>query len=357
MEHVPARPQLVVIPGDGVGPEVIAVACRVLAATGAAIELVTRSLGATALAAGDDPVPRATVEAVRSAGVALKGPVATPADGSFASPNLALKAALGTTVQVREVRSLGDGPAVDVMVVRDTAEGLYAGHGVAWDDPQAEAVREALRAAGVDLPEGAALSLKLATEAGIRSLWERACDLAESSRRGRLTAVAKPAAVPHTDGPFVAIGREIVGARGLEFESVAVDTVAAQLVQRPERFELLVAGNLYGDIVSDVAGAVAGSIGLVSGRNIGPDATVFEPAHGCAFRHAGHDTVDPIGAVLCAAAALTHLGFTADGERVRGAVERTVRDGVVPADLARGRASVGTEEFGSATVDRLTRVR
>lgn len=313
---------VVVIPGDGIGPEVIAAAQRVMEATGVPLRWCPVPLGVPALEQAGDPVPDDTVDAIRRCGIALKGPVATPQDGSMASPNIGLRRALGLRFQVRTVRSFGAGDApVDVLIIRETTEDLYAGVGFDVDSAQAAEVRRLCGHAGMPVPADSGVSIKYLSVSACEAVWGFAVDAARRTGRSTLTAAHKTAVMPHTDGLFVRAGRRIVADADLGFEAVAVDTLAARLVSRPASVELIVAPNLYGDVLADLAGALAGGVGVVAGANHGDvDVAVFEAAHGAAWRHAGRGTANPIGAILSGAMALRHLGETAAADAVVRAV-------------------------------------
>lgn len=338
------------IPGDGIGPEVTAAARRVMDATGVALDWHTVHLGAPAIGQAGDPVPPATVAAIRAVGTALKGPVATPQDGSMPSPNVGLRRALGLTFQLRRVEAFGLPPDrhFDVVIVRETTEDLYAGIGFDATSSAADAIRQASERAGTPLPRDAGLSIKYLSESSCRAVWDFA--VAEARRAGcsALTAAHKTAVMPHTDGIFLRVGREIVERAGLQFDAVAVDTLAARMATAPWSIQLIVAPNLYGDILADLAGALAGGVGVVAGGNYGSSTTaVFEAAHGAAWRHAGRDTANPVGMVLSGALALDHLGHQRAAVAIRRAV-RAVGSAVVDDDPRRLRTTALTERIIAA---------
>jgi len=343
----PAGPHTVaVIPGDGIGPEVIAATQRVMEATGVPLRWCPLPLGAQA----GDPVPRDTVDAIRRCGIALKGPVATAQDGSMASPNVGLRRALGLRFQVRTVRSFGAAAApVDVLIIRETTEDLYAGVGFDVDSAQAAELRRLCGDAGMPLPADSGVSVKYLSISACEAVWRFAVDAARRAERSTLTAAHKTAVMPHTDGLFVRAGRRIVTDAGLGFDAVAVDTLAAQLVSRPASVGMIVAPNLYGDVLADLAGALAGGVGVVAGANHGDGAlAVFEAAHGAAWRHAGRGTANPVGAILSGAMALRHLGEPAAADAVVRAVAAV---GERHAGGGRGTpTSVRTAEVTSAVI-------
>ena len=318
----------ILIPGDGIGPEVTAAARRVLDATGVGLEWDVHEVGVRAYERCGDALPDETVAAIREAGVALKGPVATPVGGAFRSVNLGLRRALGLHTGVRPARS-ADG-RLDVVVVRMNVEDLYAG----IEAPAgSEAARTAAAALGHELPADAAVALKPLS----RAACARTAAEAFARARRRVTAVHKATVMPHTDGLFVEVVRETARASGgIEVDDRLVDTVAAELVTRPERFDVLVAPMLYGDVLSDLAAALSGGLGLAAGMNVGEGCAVFEAVHGTARRHAGRDSANPAALILCGAMLLRHLGETGAAERV----ERAVRDAVDAGAPARGTTAV-----------------
>jgi isocitrate dehydrogenase (NAD+) len=299
--------RVVLLPGDGIGPEVTGAACRVIEAAGVAVEWDVHEVGAAAFERSGEALPAVVVEAVRRCGVALKGPVSTPRDGAFRSVNVALRQALDLYVQVRRCRSF-TGSGIDVLVARETTEDLYAGIEEVTGDEQA-------------------VAMKPVTGAATRRAARAAVAYAVAMGRRRVTIVHKATAMPVTDGLFLRTASEEVAAGGVEVDDMLVDLAAAELVRRPADFDTIFTGNLYGDILADLLGAVVGSVGLVAGVNLGDAVAVFEPAHGSAPKHAGQDRVNPTAAVLCGALLLRRLGEDAAAARVEAAVERVLAEG------------------------------
>lgn len=316
--------RVVVIPGDGIGPSVIEATRRVLDATGVALAWDEHEVGAAAFERGGDALPDAVVDAARGAGVVLKGPVTTPADGRFPSANLGLKRRLGLYVQVRRCRSYwADG--VDVLVAREATEDVYAGIELRAGSEAADDLAGRLRGQGFAVAEGAALTVKPASEAATRRAARAVAAAASAAGRRRVTVVHKATAMPATDGLFLRAAREELAAAGMEVDDLLVDLAAAELVKQPSRFDVIFTTNLYGDILADLAGAVVGSVGLVPGANYGDDVAMFEPAHGSAPRHAGADRVNPTAAILSGALLLRHVGEGAAATAVEWAVAEVLR--------------------------------
>lgn len=351
VEQAPSSRPIVVIPGDGVGPEVTTAAQRVMDATGVPLAWRVAHLGVRAVEHTGDALPDATLSAISDAGVALKGPVATPQDGSMPSPNIGLRRALDLPFQLRRAMSFGVGPdmpKLDLLIVRETTEDLYAGVGFDAGTELASEVHHLCSIAGRPLRDDAGVSIKFLSVSACRAAWRFAVTEARRAHRATLTAAHKAAAMPHTDGIFVDAGREIVRDAGLRFEAVAVDTLAARIVSRPAAVEMIVAPNLYGDILADIAGAVAGGVGVVAGGNYGSgDVAVFEAAHGAAWRHAGRDTADPVGVILSGALALAHMGENAAAE----AITEAVTD--VGKQIALAGSTPGTTALADQIIDRM----
>ena len=326
----------ILIPGDGIGPEVTAAARRVLDATGVELEWEVHEVGARAHERVGEALPEAVVTAVREAGAALKGPVATPVGGAFRSVNVALRHALGLHTGVRPARS-ADG-RLDVVVVRMNVEDLYAGIEAPAGSP---AARGAAAALGAEIGEDAAVALKALS----RAACERTAREALARARTRVTAVHKATVMPLTDGLFVdAFRAAAAGFPGVEADDRLVDTVAAELVTRPERYDVLLAPMLYGDVLSDLAAALAGGVALAPGANLGDGCAVFEAVHGTVAHRAGTDTANPGGLILSGAMLLRHLGEEEAAARVERAVAAAVGEGA-PAG--------GTRAMTDAVITRL----
>lgn len=364
--------RIVLLPGDGIGPEVTHAARRVLDASGAQLDWDVHEVGLTALANGaTEPLPARTVEAIAECGIALKGPLTTPRDGSMPSVNMALRRELDLHAQARHARRFpgvpGLGDEVDLVVIRQTTEDVYAGIEFAAGSAEAEELTRWLRGRGRAVPPGAGLAVKVSSADGARRAFRFAARYARRNGRRRITAVHKATVLPHTDGLFVAMGHEVLaGHPDLEFGVMAVDAVAAHLVERPADFDVLVLPSQYGDIMADLAGALVGGIGMVPGGNFGGPSNdrgdtdrvaMFEPAHGSAPRQAGRNRANPVATILSGALALRHLGENEAAERVESAVSAVLANGMDRTyDLTPGRSgrgAVGTAEFARSVIDEL----
>ena len=329
--------RVTLIPGDGTGPELAAALETVIAASGVAIVWERHDAGAAVLARSGTPLPDEVVASVRHTKVAIKGPITTPVGSGFRSVNVALRKELDLYAAVRPARSLPGVASrftgVDIVVVRENTEDLYAG-----------IERE--------VADGVAEGIKLITRAASERVVRFACEWARAHGRRRITAVHKANIMKLTDGLFLRTAREVAAAYpDLEFDDRIVDNLCLQLVQTPERFDVLVAPNLYGDIVSDLCAGLIGGPGVAPGANFGDDCAVFEAVHGSGPDIAGRDIVNPTAFLLSGALMLAHLGETAAAARLTEAVTAVIAEGrSVTRDLG---GSAGTREFSAAVAARL----
>jgi isocitrate dehydrogenase (NAD+) len=354
--------RIVVLPGDGIGPACVEATIEVLDATGIDVTWEFHDVGQRAFDACGDALPAEVLEAVRACGVALKGPVATPVGAPFRSVNVALRRALDLYAQVRPVRSPpGEVAAhrdVDLAVLRETTEDLYRGVEVMPATPDADHLLAWLAERGELLPPSTGFSLKPVSAEASRRAVQLAFNYAARTGRTRVTLVHKASVMRATDAVFLREGLALAEAHPhLVVDSLAVDAAAAALVREPQALQLLVTTNLYGDVLSDVAAALVGGLGLAPGVNYGDDVAVFEAAHGTAPRSAGKDRANPFALILTGALLLEHVGEVEAATRVRAAVDAVLRDGTdLTADLrgpADERPAAGTRQAAQAVLARL----
>ncbi len=325
------------IPGDGTGPELAAALETVIAATGVPIEWERRDAGVDVMEEYGTPLPDHVLESVRRTGVAIKGPITTPVGHGFRSVNVALRkeldlyACLRPSKTMKGVRSRYD--HIDVVVVRENTEDLYAGieHMVGPD---------------------AAESIKIITRAGSERIVRFAFEYARRHHRSKITAVHKANIMKCTDGLFLRVAREVAAAYpDIEFEDRIVDNMCMQLVQKPELYDVLVLPNLYGDIVSDLCAGLIGGLGVAPGANIGDSAAVFEPVHGSAPKYAGQDKVNPTALLRSGVLLLEHLGEEEAARRMEDAIAAVIADGMdVTYDLG---GTAGTSRMAAAIASRI----
>ena len=361
--------RVTVIPGDGIGPEVIDSACRVLEATGVSLAWDVHEVGVPAIEAGGVPLGDEVLESVRANGVALKGPVSTPVGRvGFKSVNVEIRRALGLYAQARPCRSRSGlatpFSGIDLVVVRSTTEDLYAGVEFEGGSEGATAVIDlAHRLGRGTIPPTAGLSIKFLTEAAARKIVQFAIAYAREHGRRKVAVVHKATVMRATDGVFLEVARELANATpDLEFEEYQVDNLCGQLVRRPADFDVLVMGIQYGDIVSDLGAGLVGGIGVVPGMNVGDLAVMFEPAHGTAPRHANLGRANPTGAILCGVLLLDHLGEHDAARRVEQAIDAVIADGrYVTYDVKGGgsadRPAASTEAMTDAVIEAMVRNR
>ncbi len=328
--------RVTLIPGDGIGPEVTESVVRVLETAGADLEWETRHAGAAVVEEYGDPLPENVLESIRGNKVALKGPVTTPVGGGFQSVNVRLRRTLDLFANLRPVESLANVPSryegVDLVVVRENTEGLYSGieHQVV---------------------PGVVESLKIITEKASTRIARFAFEYARKNGRKLVTAVHKANIMKQSDGLFLECVRKVAEEYPeIESDDRIVDAMAMQLVVRPERFDVLVLPNLYGDILSDLAAGLAGGLGVVPGANLGVDMAVFEAVHGSAPDIAGQNLANPMALLRSAILMLDHLELREAADRIRHALREVVGvRGVRTRDIG-GEASTDrfTEELVSA---------
>lgn len=348
------------MPGDGIGPEVVEAMRRVLEATGIAFNWDYQDLGMVAQEKHGTTLPEATVESVRRNKVGIKGPTTTPVGTGFRSVNVGLRQALNLYANLRPARTYEGVRAnfdnVDLIVVRENLEDTYAGVEFDTGTPEAHRVINAINAdSAKKVAEDAAITIKMITPEGCRRIVKFAFEYARQNRRKLVTAVHKANIMKYTDGLFLHVAQEVAAEYpDIEFNDRIVDNMCMQLVQKPDLYDVLVMPNLYGDILSDLCSGMIGGLGVAPGANIGADGAVFEPIHGSAPRYAGQNVANPTAEILTGALMLRHLGEIDAAERVEGAVAAVIKEGRdVTYDLKPHRddpTAVGTDKMADAII-------
>ena len=359
-----ASHHVVFIPGDGIGPEVANAAKRCLDATGVKFEWEERIAGEAAIEKFKTPLPEETLKAVQHAKVAIKGPITTPIGKGFRSVNVALRKQLNLFACLRPCRSYEGVRSpfknVDLVIVRENTEDLYAGIEFAAGEPATRQLVQQLSAASKQpiAPE-AAISIRPISAAATEKLVTFACEYALAHGRKKVTAIHKANIMKCTDGLFMETARA-VGARyagRLVFEDRLVDATCMQLVLRPQDFDVLALPNLYGDILSDLCAGLVGGLGVAPGANIGDGIAVFEAVHGSAPKHAGQNKANPTAMILSGVMMLEYLGETEAAKRLDAAVAAVLREGnTVTYDLKADRndpTAVGTSQMADAIIAKL----
>ena len=330
------------IPGDGIGPEIVAAVVKILAAAGAPFAWDRQEGGLGAVRKHADPLPRRLLESIRKTGLALKGPLTTPVGGGFRSVNVRLREEFGLYANVRPVRTLVPGGRyedIDIVLVRENLEGLY----LAW---------EHYLAIGDD-PRAVAISSGVNTRAECRRIAQFAFDYAVRNGRRKVTIVHKANVLKALTGVFLETAREVGKkyARKLEIDDRIVDACAMQLVLNPWQFDVIVTTNLFGDILSDEMAGLVGGLGMAPGANIGPKAAIFEAVHGSAPDIAGKGVANPLALLLAACLMLEHVGRKSIAADIRGAADRVLREDQVRTKDLGGKAT--TAQFTRAVINRL----
>jgi len=325
---------ITVIPGDGIGPEVTQATLRVLDAAGADLAYETQPAGAAAVEQFGKPLPDHVLESIRRNKVALKGPIETQVGKGFRSVNVQLRQELDLYANLRPSRSLPSIASrfenVDIIVVRENTEGLYSG------------------LEHVVIP-GVVESLKIITEKGSTRIAKFAFDYARRHGRKRVTAVHKANIMKLSDGLFLECFRKVSkDYPDIQAEDKIVDNMCMQLVMRPEKSDVLVLENLYGDIVSDLCAGLVGGLGVVPGANIGVEASIFEAVHGTAPDIAGQNLANPLALMRSAIMMLFHMHKDEVAERIRRALRKVVVDQRIRTRDLEGQAT--TSQFADAIV-------
>ena len=337
--------QIVLIPGDGIGPEVAAATTRVLGAARAPLRWVEQHAGVAALETLGEVLPEQTLDAVREHQIALKGPCTTPVGEGFTSVNVQLRKRLDLYAAVRPVRNLPGIETryqdVDLVVIRENTEGLYSG-------------------IENEVTKGVVTSLKVATESASRRIAHWAFQYARDRGRKKVTVMHKANIMKMTDGMFIRCARDIRDEEGftdIEYQEVIIDAGCMKLVQDPTQFDLLLLENLYGDVLSDLCAGFVGGLGVIPGANIGDQYAVFEAVHGSAPDIAGKGVANPLALLMSAVMMLNHIADTRGDEtcrvsavRIREAYNQALSDGQKTGDLG---GALDTEGFTSAVIERL----
>jgi isocitrate dehydrogenase (NAD+) len=341
-----SKKSCVLIPGDGIGPEVTDAVVRILEAAEAGIDWVEQKAGLAALSAGMDVLPPETLDAIHSHKLALKGPCTTPVGKGFRSVNVQLRKELDLYAAVRPVRSL-PGVAtlysdVDMVIIRENTEGLYSG-------------------VENEVTPGVVMSMKVATELACTRISRWAFRYATKRRREKITVFHKANIMKLTDGLLLRCAEMIHDQEypNIVYENAIIDAGCMRIVQNPNQFDVLLLENLYGDVVSDLCAGLVGGLGVVPGANIGNDSAVFEAVHGSAPDIAGRDLANPLALLMSAVMMLNHLTDTGEGsdyretaDRIKSAYNQVLSDGKKTRDLG---GDLGTSAFADAVIEQLVR--
>ena len=354
---------ITLIPGDGIGPEVTEAARRVLEATGINFHWEIAYAGANAQEKFGTPLPDSVLDSIRKNKVALKGPVTTPVGSGFRSINVALRQGLDLYACLRPCKIYPGVPTpfkdVDIVVVRENTEDLYAGIEFEKGAPETTRLLGLIsETKGNVAREDSSFSLKMISETGSQRIVKFAFDYTRAHKRKKVTAVHKANILKFSDGLFLAVAKEVAkDYPDIKFEDVIVDNLCMQLVRRPQQFDVLVLPNLYGDIVSDLCAGLVGGLGVAPGANLSDDIAIFEPTHGSAPKYAGQNKVNPMASMLSGVMMLRHLREVKAADRLEKAIAKVIAEGKsVTYDLKPGAPSdqiAGTSRVADAVIEKL----
>jgi isocitrate dehydrogenase (NAD+) len=355
--------RVTLIPGDGTGPELAQATRRVLEATGIQFDWDVQDAGVDVYEREGTPLPERVLESLRKNKVGLKGPITPPVGSGFRSVNVALRKELDLYACERPCKSYpgvrSRYEAIDLVIIRENTEDLYAGIEFPVGSHGAEALRELVRReANREIREDSGISIKPISVSGTERIVRHAFHYARANGRHSVTALHKAYIMKNTDGLFLETARRVSQEfPGIEFQDRIVDNMCMQLVQTPENYDVLVLPNLYGDIISDLAAGLVGGLGMAPGANIGQDAALFEPTHGSAPKYAGQDKVNPFAMILSGMLMLRHLGEKDAADRLERAVAGVVKQGKrVTYDMKARRddpTAVGTRAAADAVIEAL----
>jgi len=354
---------ITLIPGDGIGPEVTLATVRVLEATGATFNWDVQEAGEGVMVKYGTPLPDHVIESIKKSGIALKGPITTPIGTGFRSVNVALRQILDLYACLRPCKTYTGVPSrysdVDLIVVRENTEGLYCGiefeKGTGGLDKLIALVRDN---EGRELDKNSGVSLKVISEHASRRIVKFAFDYARKNGRKKVTAVHKANILKYSDGLFLSVATEVASDYpDIEYDDVIIDNMCMQLVRNPEKYDVMVLPNLFGDIASDLCAGLVGGLGVAPGANIGDGYAVFEPTHGSAPKYKGLNKTNPMATMLSGVLMLRHLGYKEQADRMEQALADVIAEGVyVTYDLkpdCDDATAVGTSEVADAVIERI----
>jgi isocitrate dehydrogenase (NAD+) len=354
--------RVTLIPGDGIGPEVTEATQMVVEAAGVKVDWEVKTVGEKAQTLFGTPLPDTVLESIRKNRVALKGPVTTPIGTGFRSVNVALRKSLDLYACLRPCKTYPGAPTpfnnVDIVVVRENTEDLYAGIEFARGTKDADKLIELINdSAGIKVKRDSGFSIKMISESGSRRIVKFAFEYARANNRKRVSAGHKANIMKFSDGLFLATAREVAKEYpDIKFEDMVIDALCMRLVKDPQSFDVIVLPNLYGDIVSDLCAGLVGGLGLAPGANIGDGIAVFEPTHGSAPKYAGQNKVNPMAMMLSAVLMLRYFKEKKAADRLEDAIAEVIAEGKdVTYDLKpkQSKYPAGTSQVTDAVINKI----
>jgi isocitrate dehydrogenase (NAD+) len=354
---------ITLIPGDGVGPEITGATRRVLEAIGVKFNWKMAYAGAEVMAKEGTPLPDSVLASVKKNRVALKGPITTPIGTGFRSVNVALRKALDLYACVRPCKTYPGAPTlykdIDIVIVRENTEDLYAGIEYEKSTKDASSLIDFINTQKGDVIQpDSGISIKMITESGARRIVKYAFEYARKYNRKKVTATHKANIMKFSDGLFLAVAREVAkDYPDIGFQDALIDNLCMQLVRRPQEYDVIVAPNLYGDIISDLCAGLVGGLGLAPGANIGEGIALFEPTHGSAPKYTGQNKVNPMAMMLSGVLMLRHIGEAEAADQLEKAIAAVIKEGKsVTYDMKERRddpGAVGTSQVADAVIEKL----
>ena len=338
-----SKRKVVLIAGDGIGPNITKAVKKVVKASGAEIDWVERKAGLAALEEGDDVLPESTIEAIKEHKVALKGPCTTPIGEGFTSVNVQLRKILDLYAAIRPVRSFNGIKTryedVDLVIIRENTEGLYSG-------------------VENQVTPGVVMSMKVATEKACSRISHRAFEYAQTRGRKKVTVFHKANIMKLTDGLFIRKSRQASKKfPDIEYQEMIIDAGCMKIVQDPSQFDVLLLENLYGDLLSDLCAGLVGGLGVVPGSNIGDKAAIFEAVHGSAPDIAGKDIANPLALLMSCVMMMNYIAenegidyYANCANHIKKGYNKAIEEGVTTRDLG---GTLGTQEFADAIIERM----
>jgi isocitrate dehydrogenase (NAD+) len=351
--------RVTLIPGDGVGPEITRATVNVLEATGVSFEWDSVIIGEQALRESGTPLPEKVLDSIKKNKIALKGPVTTPIGTGFRSVNVALRKGLDLYACLRPCKTYRGAPStfsdVDIVVVRENTEDLYAGVEFAEGTEEAsQLIGLVAGTTGAEIRADSGLSIKMISRFASKRIIKFAFEYARTNMRKKVSAVTKANILKYSDGLFLECAREIAAEYpDIEYEEMLIDALCMQLVRNPQRFDVLVLPNLYGDIISDLCAGLVGGLGLAPGANIGADSAVFEPTHGSAPKYKDMNKVNPMAMMLSSVLMLRYLREKRAADRLENAIAAVIAEGRdVTYDMKQGKShkAATTSEVAEAVI-------
>ena len=362
-----SKQKVTLIPGDGIGPEVTNAVKICFKALGADIEWEEMLAGEPAMEKYGSLLPKETLESIRKNKVALKGPITTPVGKGFRSINVALRQELELFACVRPAKSIKGVRTrydnVDLIIVRENSEDLYAGVEFQQGKPETDdLIKRINNIAEKKVRPNSAISIKPISPFGSERVIKFSFELARKQARKKVTCVHKANIMKYTDGLFLHTFYEVAKKYpDIEAKDVIVDNLSMQLVMRPERFDVLVLPNLYGDIISDLCAGLTGGLGVAAGANVGEDSALFEPVHGSAPKYAGQNKVNPTATLMSAVLMLKYMGMADKAKVLEEAICAVVAEGKeVTYDLKPTRedpTAVGTSQMAEAIARKIKELK